>query len=192
MKTLTLIECSMACLVIMLLPAFAETTAPVKPRTTAVGWIGAFLGEARGGVRVNDAIRDGPADKAGVRAGDLIVEADGRSVRSPAELSGAVRDSAVGRDMTLRLRRDGGEQTLTVKVAERPEWFGGGAGPGEGWTPRGSHGEWRWDWPPGPWSESGSVEKMQKQIDKLRQQVDELKEKVEKHLSGKEKEPSRI
>jgi regulator of sigma E protease len=60
--------------------------------------------------RVTD---DGPAQAAGLRSGDLIIAVDGRPVEHWEDLEQAVA-AAGGRPLTLRIRRDGAEQTVTV------------------------------------------------------------------------------
>jgi hypothetical protein len=184
---------SIACLAIAILPAIADV-APGQSRKVPPGWIGAFLVGADDGVKVNGVVRDGPADKAGLRAGDLITDAGGKAVRSPAELSGILRDTAVGKEMALRFRRGDEEKHTTVKVGEWPEWFSdaGSVWPGHGWLQRGPKGEWRWEWPPKSWTPPEMSDRLQRQLDKLNKQLDDLREKLEKHLSEKKKEPSRI
>ncbi len=63
---------------------------------------------------------DGPADKAGIEPGDIIVAIDGRPVITPVELVVAVRSRAVGDVVKLTVRRGGKELTLTVKLAAAP------------------------------------------------------------------------
>ncbi|MBI5684266.1 MAG: PDZ domain-containing protein [Verrucomicrobia bacterium] len=190
MKTLTLLKHSIACLAILILPAIADA-GPGKSPKNPPGWIGAFLSGADDGVKVSGVVRDGPADIAGLRAGDLVTDANGKSVRSPGELSCLVRDTAISKEIALRVRRSGEEKTMTVKVAEWPDWF---SSPGTPWPSSGwmRHGEWRWEWPPKSWMESGAAQRLQMEMDKLRKQLDELRNKLEKHLSDKTKEPSHI
>jgi len=63
-------------------------------------------------------VRDGsPAAAAGVKAGDVIVEYDGRTVARATELPRAVADTPVGRTVKLKILRDGASVTLTATVA---------------------------------------------------------------------------
>ena len=59
----------------------------------------------------------GPADKAGVKPGDVITAIDGRPVTSPSELIVAIRAKAVGETAKLTVRRGGADRTLTVTLA---------------------------------------------------------------------------
>jgi putative serine protease PepD len=56
----------------------------------------------------------GPAGKAGVRAGDLIVEFDGRKVTDPDDLVVAIRAKSVGDEVSMKVRRDGREISVRM------------------------------------------------------------------------------
>jgi len=61
-----------------------------------------------------------PAAKAGLRSGDVIVEFEGKAVKSPAQLTEIVADMPVGKPAQLKYVRDGHVQTTTVNLGERP------------------------------------------------------------------------
>jgi putative serine protease PepD len=61
---------------------------------------------------------DGPADAAGVRAGDVILAIDGRPVSRSDELIVAIRAKAPGDAVTLRVRSDGQERDVRVVLSE--------------------------------------------------------------------------
>jgi serine protease Do len=70
------------------------------------------------------AIVDGsPAMKAGLEAGDVLVEYDGQRLTGLGDLPRLVATTPVGKDVTLEVVRDGGRVTLTAKIArlEEPE-----------------------------------------------------------------------
>ncbi len=79
-----------------------------------------------GGVLVEEVRKASPADKAGVKAGDVIVEFDGERVRSGRGLTRLVTESAEGRAVKMAVVRDGRRTELTVT----PEVQAGSA-PGE-------------------------------------------------------------
>ena len=62
---------------------------------------------------------DGPADRAGIRPGDVIVAIDGRPVTEPDELIVAIRAKAPGDAVVLTLREDGEERDVRVVLAEQ-------------------------------------------------------------------------
>lgn len=73
------------------------------------------------GALVSDfAKEDSPAAKAGLRSGDVIVEFDGKPVKTPKQLTEYVADSAVGKIAQLKYVRDGRLQTAAVSLGERP------------------------------------------------------------------------
>ncbi len=76
---------------------------------------------AEGNLSGNAAVtKDGPADKAGIKPGDVIVALDGRPMTSALELIVAVRSKAVGESVTLTVRRDGKDIDIPVTLAAAP------------------------------------------------------------------------
>jgi serine protease Do len=72
------------------------------------------------GVLVFDVQRDGPADRAGMRRGDIIVKVDGKDVKSVADLREILDALAVGSKVTVELNRDGRRVTANPVAAEMP------------------------------------------------------------------------
>ena len=62
---------------------------------------------------------DGPAAKAGVMVGDVIVSFDGQAVTSPDDLLDLLVGERVGKPAAVGILRGGAAQTITVTVAER-------------------------------------------------------------------------
>lgn len=77
--------------------------------------------EDRDGVAVTDVIEDLPAAKAGVKAGDVILEYDGQKVSTPRELQAVVERSKIGANHEMKIWRDGKHQTLKVVPRESAE-----------------------------------------------------------------------
>jgi serine protease Do len=75
------------------------------------------------GALVASVTEGSPAMKAGLKAGDVITEYDGRKVARSDELPRAVAETPSGRDVPVTVVRDGKPRTLTVKVGtlEDPE-----------------------------------------------------------------------
>ena len=99
---------------------------------------------AEGGALVAGVIKGDPAEKAGLKAGDVVVEFDGRSVRSDRDLVSIVGNTPVGRKVALKVVRDGKTLTLEVKVARRSDdkdeaAAGGRGGPGREGDRQGAH-----------------------------------------------------
>lgn len=73
-----------------------------------------YFGIAGGaGVLISNARDDSPAAKAGLKAGDIIIEADGKQVKGQTDLIRAINDKKDG-DVTLTIIRDRNRQTVRV------------------------------------------------------------------------------
>jgi len=89
------------------------TIAPVtKEVAESIG-----LGQPRGAL-VQGVEKDGPADKAGIEAGDIIVKVDGKAVEKSGDLPRIVGGTKPGSRSTLQVFRRGGLKDLAVTVAE--------------------------------------------------------------------------
>lgn len=73
------------------------------------------------GVLVRSVIENTPAQKAGIKAGDIIAKVDGMTVASPSELSSAVRMASSKKTYSIDLMRDHKPVTVTVTVEDRSE-----------------------------------------------------------------------
>lgn len=71
------------------------------------------------GVRIDEVEEDSAAEKAGVRAGDIVVEFDGERVRSARQLTRLVQETAVGRSVKMTVVRGSDRQTLDVTPERR-------------------------------------------------------------------------
>ena len=71
------------------------------------------------GVIVADVLRDGPADAAGVKRGDKIIQVNNEQISSVSHLINYVASQAPASVIDVVVERDGKQQTLQVKVGER-------------------------------------------------------------------------
>ena len=75
-----------------------------------------------GGGALVSAVQDGsPAAQAGVKAGDVVTEYDGKKLAQPGDLSRLVAATAVGRQVPLTVLREGKTVSLQVHVARMDE-----------------------------------------------------------------------
>ena len=95
---------------------------------------------AKEGVFVEQVPADGPADKAGLKAEDVIVAVNGKPIRNGGELVDRVTSTPIGSSLTVTVLREGKRMDFTVIVADLakvfPDRFGTGkeeeSGPAEG------------------------------------------------------------
>jgi putative serine protease PepD len=77
------------------------------------------------GAVVGSVLPGGPADDAGLRAGDRILSVGGTKVSSPDDVASAVLKAKPGDEIKVGVQRSGDAQTLTVKLGTRPSQIGG-------------------------------------------------------------------
>ncbi len=76
------------------------------------------LSEERG-VLITSVVPGSAADKAGLEKGDVVIEYNGEAVQGVQQFIRLVRETPVGRKVTLKVIRDGKEITVTATMGER-------------------------------------------------------------------------
>ncbi|KIX10942.1 DegQ family serine endoprotease [Dethiosulfatarculus sandiegensis] len=94
------------------------------------GWLGVYIQpvtkelaqsldlEENAGALVSKVVKDSPADDAGIKRGDVIVEFDGKKVKDSVSLPRMVAATKVGAKVEMVVMRKGREKELTVKLGE--------------------------------------------------------------------------
>jgi S1-C subfamily serine protease len=101
------------------LPAPAgPPAAPATGRRVSFGTMPDFA-FAGPGVKVAGITPGSPAEKAGVKEGDVLLKVDGQDVANLQGFSGILRGLTPGQTVKVVLGRGGQEQTLDVTVVER-------------------------------------------------------------------------
>jgi len=87
--------------------------------------------DAKSGAVINQVQPKSPADKAGLRAGDVVLKLNGREIHSSADLRNRIGLMRVGEKLELGILRDGKLQTVNAVVGEpqAPKVAGGEASP---------------------------------------------------------------
>ncbi len=73
------------------------------------------------GVLVTEVFPEDPADKAGIKPKDIVIEVNGKKVTASRELSRTIADIGVGETAKILVLRDGKKKTFNVKIAKREE-----------------------------------------------------------------------
>lgn len=84
---------------------YAET---VDPRTNKY--------DADEGIGIHDIMDDSPAERAGIKAGDVIIKIDGKKVTDVSDLKTNINRAGIGGQLTLTILRDGKEIEIVVDV----------------------------------------------------------------------------
>jgi serine protease Do len=97
------------------------------------GWLGVAIQDLNGdmaeyygiedkkGVFVADVFEGDPADRAGIKAKDIILEVNGKKIKTSRQLTGMIARIPVGQSARIKILRDGKEKTIKVKIAKRSE-----------------------------------------------------------------------
>jgi len=73
------------------------------------------------GSLVTSIVNDSPAEKAGIKRGDLIVKVDGKSVENSTSLRNMIANVAPGTSVSITVIREGREKTMNVALGEFPD-----------------------------------------------------------------------
>ena len=77
------------------------------------------LGVNAYGVYIVDVTKGGPADQAGLKAGDRIVSVDGSEIAAKDDLGTLMQKHAAGDTLAITVARDGQMQTVNVTLGEK-------------------------------------------------------------------------
>jgi Do/DeqQ family serine protease len=105
----------------------------VKSGSVTRGWIGVEvqeitptlaesfkLGSQRGAL-IAGVLRGGPADKAGVKPGDVLVEVQGKPVADPTAMLNVIAALPPGSNAKVKVKRQGQDVEATINVGRRPK-----------------------------------------------------------------------
>ena len=79
----------------------------------------AQLGVNAYGVYVVEVVKGGPAEKAGLQAGDRIVSVDGSEVATQSDLGTLMQQHTAGDTLSITVARDGQMQTVSLTLGEK-------------------------------------------------------------------------
>ncbi|MFU8802484.1 MAG: PDZ domain-containing protein [Bradymonadaceae bacterium] len=100
---------------LMLVTLLVSTTAFAQAGPTSPPWLGVILADdAPTGAGIDDVIRQSPAARAGIAAGDRILEINGQTVNSPGKLQMIIRGRQPGQKLALKVAR--GDRILDISL----------------------------------------------------------------------------
>ncbi len=77
--------------------------------------------QGKEGALVADVVKGGPAEKAGIKRGDVIMEFDGKQIGRMRDLPSVVASTPVGKEVNVLVLREGKEKTFTVTITKLEE-----------------------------------------------------------------------
>lgn len=98
--------------------ARGRSSAPPRP------WLGLHTQEVQGNVIVTQVLPDAPAERAGIRPGDIVLAVDGEPVRGQADFYTRLWSRGpAGVEVALEVLRAGRVQTVAVKTGDRDAYY---------------------------------------------------------------------
>jgi putative serine protease PepD len=90
-------------------------------------WLGVSTGPSTsGGAQVGQVVAGSPAERAGLAAGDVITNVDGKSIQEPDDIANAIKDKKPGDSIEVEVRRGTSADPVDVTLGQRPEKATGG------------------------------------------------------------------
>ncbi len=91
------------------------------PRDASAPWLGVYLvDEVDGGIRIVAVVPGGPAFRAGLRSGDLLIEAENVQLADQEALERVLSGFGSGRELQVAVLRNGESRTFRLRPAARP------------------------------------------------------------------------
>ncbi|NNE94091.1 MAG: M28 family peptidase [Verrucomicrobiales bacterium] len=104
-------------------PVWAKVDPPKRGSRGFSVFLGTIPDYAQGddvkGVKLSGVSENGPAQKAGLQAGDIIIELNGVKIGNVYDYTGALADLKVGKEFDIKILRDGKEVPLKITPASR-------------------------------------------------------------------------
>jgi serine protease Do len=77
--------------------------------------------ESTKGVLIAQVLKSGPAEKAGLKRGDVVISYDGQDITDTGSLRNKVADTVIGKEVKVTVLREGERVDLTVKVGSQQQ-----------------------------------------------------------------------
>jgi putative serine protease PepD len=88
--------------------------------TVQHAYVGVLIQTVNGGAKVTKIVAGSPAEKSGLKVGDIVTAFDGHAIKSANDLTAAVSAAKVGEKATVTVRRSGSTQHLSITLGVQP------------------------------------------------------------------------
>ena len=92
-----------------------------KKKEGPTGFLGVNLDENADAPTITGFAEDSPAEKAGLKSGDVIVKVQDKPIKELKELMEFMQKTKPGDKLAVTVKRDGKEQTVNVTLGTRPK-----------------------------------------------------------------------
>lgn len=159
--------------------AQAVATQLIKEGRVERGWLGVIIQNltpalsehfgVKKGVLVSDVVDESPAQRAGIKRGDIIVSYRGERVNSAMQLKDMVTSTPPGEEVNLLIVREGKEKLVRAKMGKRPQYSR--IGQGDLWQ--------NFRFPDlSRLKKEFSAEKLKQKLDRLEKEIESLRRKL--------------
>jgi putative serine protease PepD len=83
-------------------------------------YVGVRIEDVQGGAKISSIVAGAPADKAGLKKGDVITSFDGKAINSADDLTAAVFHAKPGEKVSVTITRNGTTQHLSLTLGVQP------------------------------------------------------------------------
>jgi serine protease Do len=102
----------------------------MRTKSKKQGWLGVGIQDVtpkfarehelkiKEGAYINEIVDDSPADSAGLKKGDVVVDFNGKKIETSEDLTDAVRDTKPGTKATVKINRSGENKTIAVNIGK--------------------------------------------------------------------------
>lgn len=111
--------------------SFAEDNAKeIRIKSKKQGWLGVGIQDVtpkfarenklkiKEGAFINEIVDDSPADSAGLKKGDVVVDFNGKKIETAEDLTDAVRETKPGTKAVVKINRSGENKTISVNIGK--------------------------------------------------------------------------
>lgn len=93
---------------------------PDNPRSDGKAYMGVYLGSSRNGAYLSGIVSGRPAERAGLRKGDIIIYMDGYEIDDNDDLRRVLQRSSPGDRLEIVFKRDRDEYETVIELGEKP------------------------------------------------------------------------